>query len=428
MAGFIAPEALPSQPRAAHAQIPAARVGWGFVTLLALAYAGTWLALLTPVLVTVALRVRELAPDTAAASLSLVFGIGACFALVGNPVFGRLSDRTVSRFGMRRPWMLGGMLAGSGALLLIALAPNVGVVLIGWCLAQLAFNAVLATVVAVLPDHVPPEQRGTVAGVLGMCMPVGQVGGTFLVQTVAGSTLMMFMAPAVIGSVAVLLLVLRLPDRRLQPGEVEPFDPREWVRSLYIDPRRHPDFAWTWLSRFLFVTGTAFLSTYQPFFLIDKLGHSAASVPGLIFTSTLVQATMIVVASPVSGRLSDALSRRKPFVVGAAAAYATGLWLIAASDTFTTFLVGVAVTGVGQGVYFAVDLALVTQLLPNRQRDAAKDLGLFNIANALPQSVAPAIAPAILALSGGDYVWLFIVAGGIAFLGSIAILPLRTVR
>jgi MFS family permease len=92
------------------------------------------------------------------------------------------------------------------------------------------------------------------------------------------------------------------------------------------------------------------------------------------------------------------------------------------------FLVAMAAAGIGHGLYFAVDLALVTEVLPDRQRDAAKDLGILNITNALPQSVAPLLGPAILALGGGDYAWLFVAAGAIALAGSLAILPLRRVR
>lgn len=410
------------------ASAPMTRVGAGFITIYALAYTGTWLALLTPVLVTIALRVRQLTPENAAGNLSLVLGVGAIFALIGNPLFGRLSDRTTSRFGMRRPWLIGGMLGGAAALLLIATATTVPMVLLGWCLAQLAFNAVLAAIVAVLPDQVPLEQRGTVAGVLGICMPIGQVGGTFLVQFVSASTPAMFLIPAAIGTAAVLLLAFVLPDRRLAPTQVPPFKIREAARMFWVSPRHHPDFAWAWVSRFLLVTGTAFLTTYQPFYLMDKLGFHINEVPALIFKATLVQAVLIVVASLISGRISDALGRRKLFVFVAAAVYGTALCVIAVAGSYPAFLLGMAISGIGQGVYFAVELALVTQVLPNRKRDAAKDLGIFNIANALPQSVAPAIAPLILVLSGGNYTWLFVVAGSIAFLGAAAILPLRSVR
>ena len=407
---------------------PAARVGWGFVTVYALAYAGTWLALLTPVLVTIALQVRRITPHEATENLSLVLGVGALFALFGNPLFGKLSDRTTSPFGMRRPWLLGGVVCGSAALLLIAQADDIAMVLIGWCLAQLAFNAVLAAIVAVLPDQIPLAQRGSVAGVLGICMPLGQVGGTYLVHVVEGSMLLMFMAPTAIGLATVALFVMVLPDRRQQRENAPPIGWLDFARSYWINPRRYPDFAWAWLSRFLLVLGTAFINTYQPFYLMDKLGYAERQVPQLIFKAMLAQAIMIVIASSVSGRLSDLVQRRKVFVLVGASIYAVGLWVAAAADGYDAFLVGMALTGVGHGVYFAVDLALVTDVLPDKERHAAKDLGVLNIANALPQSVAPAIAPLILAVGGGDYSSLFVAAGCIALLGSFAILPLKGVR
>jgi MFS family permease len=353
-----------------------------------------------------------------------VLSVGAFFALASNPFFGRLSDRTTSRFGMRRPWLIGGVIGGAAALLIVARAETVAVVLIGWCLAQLSFNAVLAALVAILPDQVPVEQRGTVAGVLGTCMPLGQLAGTFVVQSVSASTLAIFMVPALIGAAAILLLAFTLTDRRLDAAQ----RPVREMRWYWVSPRRHPDFAWAWLSRFLVVLGTAFLTTYQPFYLTDKLGLPVGEVPSLIFRSMLVQASMVVALSVIGGRLSDALQRRKAFVVSGALVYALGLWIVALADSYAMFLAGMAATGIGHGLYFAVDLALVTEVLPDRVRDAAKDLGILNITNALPQSLAPALAPAILALSGGDYAWLFLVAGTIALAGSLAILPLKSVR
>jgi len=75
----------------------------------------------------------------------------------------------------------------------------------------------------------------------------------------------------------------------------------------------------------------------------------------------------------------------------------------------------------------AVDLALVVDVLPDRD-NAAKDLGVFNIAGALPFSIAPAIAPAILAMSSGSYGMLYAIAGVCAILGAFAIVPVKGVR
>jgi len=324
--------------------------------------------------------------------------------------------------------LIGGVICGALSLLLIATATSVAVVLIGWCLAQLSFNAVLAAIIAVLPDQVPAEQRGTVAGVMGVCLPLGQVSGTFLVQWVATSTLLTFMLPAAICVVLVFVFALTLRDRHLAPGSVVSLGWRDVIAIYWVNPRQHPDFGWTWLSRLLLVLGTAFLNTYQPFYLIDKLGHTESQLPLLIFQGILVQTVAIVAVSILGGRLSDAIGSRKVFVVIGGAVYAVGLWVIAAAPDYPSFLLGMTITGVGHGIYFAVDLALVTDVLPNRWRDAAKDLGIFNVANALPQAIAPAVAPLILALSGGNYTWLFAIAGSIALMASITILPVRSVR
>ena len=107
--------------------------------------------------------------------------------------------------------------------------------------------------------------------------------------------------------------------------------------------------------------------------------------------------------------------------------YGFALFVLAAATDVNGFLVGMAVSGLGFGVYVAVDLALVTQVLPDEDT-VAKDLGVFNIAGALPFTIAPAIAPAVLAVGGGSYGVLYTVAGFCAVLGAFAILPVRRVR
>jgi len=407
---------------------PSARVTAGFIVPYALAYAGLWLALLTPAIITLALRIRQLAPERAAESISLVLWVGALVALVANPVFGALSDRTQSRFGRRRPWLAGGALCGLAALTLIGYAPGIGTVLVGWCLTQLAFNAALAAIVAVLADQVSPAQRGTVTGILGVCMPIGQISGTFLVQELSGDLVKAFAIPGALGAAAVILLAIVLREQPFEPAAGSDAAGADTLHAL-PPPRRHDaDFWWAWLSRVFFVMGIAFLTAYQPYFLLEELRASAADVPGLIFRSTLVQAGMVVVSSLAAGRLSDRLGNRKPFVIAGSVAQALGLWLIATADSYTAFLFAVAVVGIGQGSYEGVDLALVSEVLPDARSQAAKGFGLLNITNTLPQIIAPLAAPAILELSRGRYTPLFVVAGGVAMLGAVSLLPLKKAR
>jgi MFS family permease len=413
-----------------------------FVTIYALAYAALWLALLTPAIITLALRVRQLVPGNAAEPISRVLMAGAIVALVSNPIFGALSDSTRSRFGRRRPWLVGGVLCGCASLAVIGVAPTINMVLLGWCAAQLSFNAVLAAMVAIIPDRIAPAQRGTVVGILGVCMPIGQITGTFLVQQLSIDMTLALVVPGIIGVVGVLGLAYvlrREPVAEAIGAQTQPVavgmagaGPSEQAApdepAARPGPRDHRDFSWTWLSRVFFTTGSCFLQAYQPFYLLDALHFSAADVPRLIFRSTLVQAAMVVIWSLISGRLSDRSGRRKPFVMAGSTIQGLGLWLIACSHSYGMLLCGVGLVGMGHGVYEGVDLALVTDVLPDRARHAAKDLGLLNIANTLPQVIAPLAAPAILQVSRGDYTLLFAVAGAVAIAGSAFLLPLKNVR
>src|SRR3954449_12691080 len=261
--GFIGQSSTAAQPP----------VSGRFVVLYALAYIGTILLFLAPLLVSLSLKINALVgTEQAPTSLSLVAGTGAFLAMFANPFFGKMSDRTSSRLGMRRPWMVAGLLGGSVGILVVALAPTVGVVLVGWCIAQLGFNALLAALVAVLPDQVPADQRGSVSGVLGVCVPIASVCGTFLVKLFSGVPLAMFLAPCAIGGVFILVFVATLDDRRLDPADRPPWSLREFAGTFYFNPRACPDFAWAFASRFAFVLAYAFLVTYQSYYLLDHLG------------------------------------------------------------------------------------------------------------------------------------------------------------
>lgn len=405
-----------------------APVGASFVSAYAAAYMSVALMLLAPLLVTLALKIRSVVgTEQAPASLALVTGVGGMLTVFAAPVFGRLSDRTPSAYGMRRPWMLGGLACGVLGIAVVATAPTLAVVLAGWCLAQLAFNALQAALVAVLPDQVPLAQRGTVSGVLGITVPVAAVLGTFLVQLVEGSQAAMFLAPCALGAVLVLNFAARFDDRRLDPHDTRPWSVRDLVAAFTVHPRRNPDFAWAFASRLLFICAYAFLTTYQAFYLLEQVGTAASEVPRQVFLATSVQSVVLVVASLTAGRLSDRTGRRKAFVVVAALTYGAALFVVAASDTFTGFLVGMAISGLGFGTYMAVDLALVADVLPD-PADTARDMGVFNIANALPYALAPAVAPAILAASGNSYGVLYALAGGCAVLAATAVVPIRGVR
>jgi MFS family permease len=400
------------------------------IVAMAAAQFGAYLAILTPVVVTLSIRVAQIAPDSKTSALSTVLSVGAVLAMIGNPFFGAMSDRTRLRMGRRRPWLIGGITAGFLGLLVVATGSNIGTLTAGWALAQLGVNATLSTLTALMPDQIPAHQRGRVGGILGLMTSVAILAGTGLAAALSGSTFLMFMVPAAVGVLTVLLLVFVLKDRPATAGHFGKYTVKEFVRTFYINPRRHPDFAWNVLSRFLIWMGLCCLTTYQAYLLIDRFGYTTDNVATGVLVATLVTTAGLVIGSSVGGWFSDRSGARKPFVLGAGLVIAVALVITAFSSHFAIFLIAAAIFGLGEGVYLAVDLALATEVLPNPD-DAAKDMGVLNIANALPQSLVPILAAPILAIGAGtasNYRLLFLLGAIVAVVGSTLVRMVRGAR
>jgi MFS family permease len=83
------------------------------------------------------------------------------------------------------------------------------------------------------------------------------------------------------------------------------------------------------------------------------------------------------------------------------------------------------VLGLGFGVFVAVDYALLTEVLPDLD-DSGRDLGIINIASALPQVVAPVIAALVVSSLGG-YPVLYLLAAGVTVAGALLVNRIRGV-
>ncbi|GAA5201379.1 MFS transporter [Microbacterium jejuense] len=418
--GFKAPGTTPAKtPR-------------GYTPGLAAVNFGVYLALLTPVMVSMAFKIQHISPTTEAATgnLGLVLGVGALFALIANPLAGRLSDRTTSRFGMRRPWILGGALVGLGGFLIIGVATSVWVVLIAWCIVQTAMNAVLAAANATLPDQVPAASRGKVSGIVGITTPLGILGGTFLTNFLS-EDFARFVVPSAIATVLAVLFVLVLKDRVRTDKPADRFTVGQLFGSFVFNPAKHPDFGWTWLTKFFVMFGYAGIATFLPFYLTEKFQLDEQTAITTILLANLASMAAMMISSPLGGFLSDKVGKRRPFVAIAGGIMVIGLVLLAFAPDVATLIVAQAIIGLGAGSFFSVDLALATEVLPNPE-DTAKDLGVLNIANALPQSIAPAIAPGIIALGAatplGGYTVYYLFGALVALAGAVLVYRIKGVK
>ncbi|MGP5412137.1 MFS transporter [Brachybacterium paraconglomeratum] len=403
---------------------------WWFVLGIMLGQLGIFIALMGPATVSIQIKASQLASSPAEAASITAFAVapGALAAVIFNALGGRISDRSTSRFGRRRPWLIVGALGMLVGLALIALAPGAALMAVGWFLAQAAGNLALAAYVASIADQLSPAQYGRASGLVGIASNLAVMIATWLASALTGSMVALFLVPGLIGMVLVLIFAFMLPEPVLRENRL-PFNLRELVLTFWRNPVKFPDFGLAWGGRFTIILASYMFTTFRLLYMENHLGLDAGSATLAVATGVTIYTVTSMVASLAAGWLSDVLGRRKILVAASILIFGLATYLLLHADTVTAFYVVEAIMGLAYGTYIAVDLALVLEVLPDREQ-AGKDMGVFNIANALPQSLAPAFGGFLLANLGGgtDFTALLVAALVAAVIGAVLTMFIRGVK
>lgn len=367
-------------------------------------------------------------------NLAIVSTVAFLATVFAQPIAGALSDSTRSRFGRRTPWMVGGGLVAAGFLVGLPMAGSVVTVAIVWLAVQLGVNALQAAATALVPDRFPPARRGGVSGMVGLGITIGNAVGAIVAGSLAAQGALPYVVLAVLMVVVVGTFVVVNKDTSslATADEVrEPLSLKAFAKGFWVNPRRHPDFAWAFGSRFLMVIGFYGAQTYGLYILRDYVGLSDTESTAVAAQIGVVLLVGVLISALGSGVLSDKVGRRKPFIVWSSVVMSLALAVPLFVPTVTGVLVYSFLLGLGFGTYISIDLALMTEVLPaklaSQQSTAGRDLAILGLATTLPQAMSPSIAAGLVSLTGG-YPVLFV--SGIVFVmvGAIAVLPIKSVR
>lgn len=287
-------------------------------------------------------------------------------------------------------------------------------------------DAPMNTLVA---DRFDQRSRGTASGFVGAGMTAGLTAGTILAAFLVDRPA--FGHALLAGSLVVvtLLFVVVNPEPSSAAMRVEPFDVRAFLRGFWVSPREHPDFAWAFCGRFLMFMGYTAVVGFTLFTLRDFIGLSDAESNKQIAVIFTIQLVASVVSGLLCGYLSDRIGRRKPFVFFASLAIAAAFAVPIAAPTVTAMYLYGAILGVGYGAYTAVDMALITDVLPKTAYESSgKNLGLLTIAATLPQVLGFGSAATLVLSFGQDYRVLFIYGAVLVAASSFMVFPIRSVR
>ena len=407
---------------------PVRRVGGGWIALFAAAWLGVWMAQLTPVQLLLPVQIEQRLGAASwvdnVVAFGVISGIAGVAAFITFPVTGLLSDRTTSRFGRRRPWIAGGALLFAVSLLLLGLQEGFVGMGVFWTLSIIGFCVLTAALTATISDRVPVGQRGFVSGWISAPQAIGTILGLVLVLTLFTGQFGGYAAMAVLLVVLVAPFLIFGCDEVLTREAARSVPRGRLIDELWISPRLYPDFGWTLLGRILVNTGNALGTTLLLYFLMYGLNDENAEDDLIVLT--LIYMVFVVLSSLGAGALSDRLGRRRIFVFVSSTLQAVAALLLAFVPELSVAMIAAGLLGAGYGCFLSVDQALATQVLPD-PATRGKDLGIMNIATAVPQAMAPLLGAAVVAWLGG-FQGLFILSALFAFGGALAVARIRSVR
>jgi MFS family permease len=338
----------------------------------------------------------RLAPEQPALAAGSVVSIGAINGLVVPLIAGAFSDRCASPLGRRRPYIASGVSVFVVGLLLMLAAyyeASLPMFFAGYFVLNVGINVANAAYAGIIPDVVPADQRGIASGYMGVMTMAGAATGAILIGALLqrGSHLMAYVS-IIVALGVVTAVTLKYVREHPLPCRPEPIRWVDYIKSLWIDPRRYPDFAWVWISRALVMLGFYSIPHIVLYFLRDAVGvEQPKALAGQVMACVIAGAA---VSAMLGGAVSDRIGRKKVVYLANTFMGLTSLGLAFVHNFYGVVAIGF-LFGLGYGAYISVDWALGTDTLP-KKTDAGKQMAVWHVAQELPHILAAVIAAAVL--------------------------------
>jgi len=384
---------------------------------------------------------RFVGPDQQGAYYGNMRLYSLMIALLVQALAGMLSDRSMSKWGKRRPYILFGAIFSAIVMAAMGASPTYwflfGTVVFSQVFANLAHGATQG----LIPDLVPEDKRGRFSGIkavlellpviiialtIGPMIAKGNMWGgigvvIFIILVTTGITMFVREQPRteepepidwkpfgrLVAMTLVFLVVIlfsgelvNLVGRTLE--NVTELSTHLIVMGLVglvgmmiavilgvygsvqvsigrDAAKANPSFTWWVINRLAFLVGANNLSTFAIYFLQGRLGFEGDSAAGPASQLKLIVGVLILLFAFPSGWLADKIGRRLLVAISGILA-AVGTVILLLSPTMTVIMIGGSIVGAGIGMFFTTNWALGTDIVP--KENAGKFLGISNLAGA----------------------------------------------
>ena len=334
--------------------------------------------LLLPMLV--ARSVPELQKGSALGTLT---AFGLILATIVQPAAGAWTDARTTRWGKRRPYIVGGTLCDVVFLLAMVFAGDYLVLLIAYALLQVTSNIAHGPYQAYLPELVPEAKRGKMTGVKLVFEMVGAIVTALAVGNLVGQGQMLAAFLAIIFFLLWTMVITAVfVDERPFDGaitvEAPARSPGQATGSRLLQTIFYSRDFFLWLiSRLLILLAVNLVRNYILYFLDDvlQIQNPAAEAGNLLAVLGIAVAVIVYPAGALSDRWG-----RKPLIVFSGILGTVGACALVLATTMPLVLVAGTIIGVSIGVFLSVNWAWGADLIP---ADAGgRFLGISNIATA----------------------------------------------
>lgn len=379
-----------------------------FLLLYALAAAGGAIAYVPLLTILLPMQVTGLVGEQDVAWLAYATFTGALAASGANIFFGWLSDRS----GVRRPWIIGGLLWSCALLVAFARVTDVLSLIVLLVLWQMGLNMMLSALGAWAGDCVPDGQKGLLGGLLAFAPAAGALSGSLItLPDLADAEGRLWLVAALVAACVLPAVVAGAPRPFPELMEDEPREPAAAERARRPVVRM-------WLARLLIQTSEAALFAFLYFWFRSVDPAMTDAFVARIFSVILVASVPVAL---VTGHLADRYGRPfLPLVIGAAIS-AIGLILMALSTSLVGAIAGYVVFGTAASAFLSLHAGQTLRILP-RSRNRARDLGIFNLTNTCPSLVMPWLAIGLVPAFG--FAGLFVALAACATLAGILVASL----
>ncbi len=321
--------------------------------------------------------------------LSLCATVALVVATIAQPLVGVISDRTTSRFGRRAPFLLVGLFGVVTALVAIAAAPNITVLILAIMFGQIASNTIQGPWQALSPDQLADSQKGTSAGLKTIFELCGVIAGGLIIQFFLAHDQLALTVVAVsaVSIITTLVTVFSTPDLSTDPdGErdrpaiyTNPFAGALLVWQQ-LDSVKRRNLSWWLVNRFLFWAGVTAVQQFIIGYMRDAGKYSEGDAQALSGQFIYLLGIGAALVTLPAGLISDRVGRVRIIIFSGLMAF-LGAGLLIFTRTAQPLLIIAVLAGAGIGMYFSVNWALVTVLVP--AAEAALFLGIANMATTL---------------------------------------------